>query len=181
MNGSISLLLSDLVFAALAGTGFCLAANPPLRIVPMVAVLAAMGHALRFCLTEFAQISISTGSLLAGLAIGLGSVLATIRMRVPSEFFAFPALLPMIPGLYAYKAIFSLLNFMEAGNLEAKQHWLLLMSDNGFTALLVVCALGAGALIPIMLFQHTTFLAVTLWRKGLQGKQRNKDTGAEQL
>lgn len=166
MSGLLPLLLEDVLFAALAGVGFCLATNPPLRIVPVVAVLAAAGHGLRFALAECAGISISTGSLLAGLLVGLCSILATARMRVPSEFFAFPALLPMIPGLYAYKAILSLLNFMEASGAQAKHHWLLLTADNGFTALLVVCALGAGALIPIMIFQHTRLLTVVLWKRG---------------
>jgi uncharacterized membrane protein YjjB (DUF3815 family) len=158
-------LLKDFMFAALAGVGFCFAGNPPLRIVPMVAVFAGLGHALRFGLEEWGQISASTGSLLAGLAIGICSIIAGMRMRIPAEFFAFPALLPMIPGMYAYKAILSLLNFVEAGNLEAKEQWLLLTADNGSVALLVICALGAGALIPIMLLQHTKFFITTLSRK----------------
>ncbi len=176
MNEFLPLLLGDALFAAIAGVGFCFALNPPLRIVPVVAVLAALGHGLRFTLTECTSVSISTGSLAAGLVIGICSIAATIRLRVPSEFFAFPALLPMIPGLYAYKAILSLLNFMDAHDAAAKHHWLLLTADNGFTALLVVCALGAGALIPIMVVQHTTLFTATLWKRGAQCRKR-ADTG----
>lgn len=179
MSGILLPLAGDLLFAALAGAGFCMAANPPLRIVPVVALLAACGHALRFALLTWAGVSIAAGSLLAGLFIGLCSILATIRLRVPSEFFAFPALLPMIPGLYAYKAILSLLNFMGAPDLETKQHWLLLMADNVLTALLVLCALGAGALIPIMACQHSIFMTTTLWRKSAQNtRQPPTDSGA---
>jgi uncharacterized membrane protein YjjB (DUF3815 family) len=158
-------LLKDFLFAALAGAGFSLAVNPPLRIVPMVAFFAGLGHALRFGLGEWGQISVSTGSLLAGFSIGIWSIIAGMRMRIPAEYFAFPSLLPMIPGMYAYKAILSLLNFVEAGNIEAKEQWLILTADNGSIALLVVCALGAGALIPIMLLQHTKFLTTALQRK----------------
>lgn len=165
MSEFLVFLPQDIVFAALAGIGFCLAANPPLRILPLVAAFAAFGHALRFTLLETAQIGISTGSLLGGFVIGLCSIVATTRTRVPAEFFAFPALLPMIPGLYAYKAILSLFNFMSATSFETKQYWLILMADNGFTALLVVCALGAGALIPIMLFQHSPLVITALWKK----------------
>lgn len=175
MSGFVPLLLDDLLFAALAGAGFCLASNPPLRIVPVVAVLAAAGHGLRFALAQCAGVGISTGSLLAGLLVGLCSILATARMRVPSEFFAFPSLLPMIPGLYAYKAILSLLNFMDAPDAVAKQYWLLLTADNGFTALLVVCALGGGALIPIMMFQHTRLLTVVLWKRGQRDRKERLD------
>lgn len=178
MSVFFQLLLQDMVFAAIAGTGFCLAANPPLRIVPTVTVLAALGHALPFSLAEFAHIGISTGSLLGGLAIGLCSILAATRTGIPAEFFAFPSLLPMIPGLYAYKAILSLLNFMGAEELGAKQHWLLLMMDNGFTAMLVVCALGVGALIPIMLFQHSPFLVAARRRRSRKRDTPGKESNA---
>ncbi|MDR2604962.1 MAG: threonine/serine exporter family protein [Desulfovibrio sp.] len=164
-------LFQDFVFAALAGVGFALAANPPLRIVPMVAVFAGLGHALRFGSAEWGQISVSTGSLLAGFAVGICSVIAAMRMRIPAEYFAFPSLLPMIPGMYAYKAILSLLNFVEADNLEAKEQWLILTADNGSVALLVVCALGAGALIPIMLLQHTKFFTT---RSGARNAESRK-------
>ncbi|MDL2207481.1 threonine/serine exporter family protein [Desulfovibrio sp. OttesenSCG-928-F20] len=165
MSSFLLLFLQDMFFAGLAGVGFCLAVNPPSRIIPVVAALAAVGHGLRFALTYSAHMGISTGSLLAGFIIGLGSVIATTRMRVPAEFFAFPALLPMIPGLAAYKAILSLLNFMGATAPADKQYWLLLTADNGFTALLVLCALGTGALIPIMLFHHPRFLTAAIWKQ----------------
>lgn len=164
MIAALFAILEDAFFAALAGLGFAVAANPPKRILPAAAFLAALGHAFRFAIMEYGDVKIATASLLAGLVVGFAGIIITIAMRVPSEFFCFPALLPMIPGLYAYKAILSLINFMEADNMEVKHHWFVLAADNGFTSLFVVCALGIGAIIPIMLFRRGPFLSTYLNR-----------------
>ena len=43
-------ILSDGFFAAIAGIGFGAISDPPLRAFKMIAILAALGHACRFCL-----------------------------------------------------------------------------------------------------------------------------------
>lgn len=167
-------VLDDALFAAVAGIGFCFATNPPLRIVPFVAVLAAVGHAFRFILMTHLDMGICTASFLAALFIGVGSVLLTLRVHAPAEFFAFPSLLPMIPGLYAYKAIAGFAEFVGTTDVAAKETWMLLMADQGFTALTIVCALGAGAMIPVMMLQHSPLLAPVLERYYRRRKERGK-------
>jgi uncharacterized membrane protein YjjB (DUF3815 family) len=43
-------ILFDGVFAAVAAIGFGAISDPPVRAFPYIALLAAVGHALRFCL-----------------------------------------------------------------------------------------------------------------------------------
>ena len=43
-------ILTDGIFAAVAAIGFGAISDPPLRAFPSIALLAAIGHALRFCL-----------------------------------------------------------------------------------------------------------------------------------
>ncbi len=50
---------------------------------------------------------IATASLCASVAIGVGSLLLGGRIRCPMTVLFIPALLPMIPGMYAYKTVFS--------------------------------------------------------------------------
>ena len=56
-------ILSDGFFAALAGVGFGAISDPPLKAFRYIALLAAIGHACRFCLITYAGVDISTGSL----------------------------------------------------------------------------------------------------------------------
>lgn len=46
-------ILSDGFFAAIAGIGFGAISDPPLRAFKMIAILAAAGHACRYCLMTF--------------------------------------------------------------------------------------------------------------------------------
>lgn len=152
------MVLGDAAFAAVAGAGFAVISNPPRRALPYVALLAAAGHALRFYLMNYAGVGIATATLLAAFAMGCGSVLLTRRLRVPAEFFSFPALLPMIPGMYAYKTILALLRFMDVQESAQRAHWLLEICHNGLTVLLVMCALVIGTLLPLYIFHKQSWL-----------------------
>ena len=60
-------ILSDGFFAAIAGIGFGAISDPPLRAFKMIAILAALGHACRFCLMTYLGVDIATASLFGGL------------------------------------------------------------------------------------------------------------------
>ena len=64
-------ILSDGFFAAIAGIGFGAISDPPLRAFKMIAILAALGHACRFCLMTYLGVDIATASLFGGLVICL--------------------------------------------------------------------------------------------------------------
>ena len=51
-------ILSDGFFAAIAGIGFGAISDPPLRAFKMIAILAALGHACRFCLMTYLGVDI---------------------------------------------------------------------------------------------------------------------------
>ena len=94
-------ILSDGFFAAVAAVGFGAVSDPPMRAFPAIALLAAVGHALRFCLMD-TGVDIASASLCASVAIGIGSLLQGGRIHCPMTVLFIPALLPMIPGMYAY-------------------------------------------------------------------------------
>ena len=53
-------ILTDGIFAAVAAIGFGAISDPPLRAFPSIALLAAIGHALRFCLMTYLGVDIAT-------------------------------------------------------------------------------------------------------------------------
>ena len=99
-------ILSDGFFAAVAAIGFGAISDPPMRAFPVIALLAAVGHALRFVLMQ-GGVDIATASLCASVVIGVDSLLLGGRIRCPMTVLFIPALLPMIPGMYAYKTVFA--------------------------------------------------------------------------
>ena len=98
-------ILEDGVFAALAAIGFAAISNPPRMAFKYCALIAAMGHVGRYCLMNLLGLGIVSASLSGALVIGLMSIIMAPRVKCPPETFCFPALLPMIPGIYAYRSV----------------------------------------------------------------------------
>ena len=129
-------------------------ANPAMDI----ALLAAVGHALRFCLMSYAGIDIATASLCAAVVIGFGSLWLGRGIRCPMTVLYIPALLPMVPGIYAYKTVFALIMFLQSLNdpgqgLEYMQQFFL----NATVSFSVIILLAAGATLPIFIFNRRAF------------------------
>ena len=101
------------VCAAVAAMGFGAVSNPSRRSFPVIAVLAASGYALRYVLMQGGGLDIATATLLASMLIGFGSLWLGKMIHSPMTTLYIPALLPMVPGMYAYKAVFSIILFMQ--------------------------------------------------------------------
>jgi uncharacterized membrane protein YjjB (DUF3815 family) len=149
---------TDGLLAAVAGIGFGAISHPPKRAFPYIAFLAAIGHALRFCLMNYLQIDIATSSFFAALTIGMGSLSFGKLIYCPMTVLYIPALLPMIPGMYAYQSIFALVMLMQ----HLKEPALLgkYMQDmfiNSTITISVVFLLAVGATAPIFIFQKRAY------------------------
>ena len=67
-------ILLDALLAAIAAIGFSAISRPPLRVIPVCALIAAIGHALRFWLMNDsfgAGLHIIAATLIAALTIGV--------------------------------------------------------------------------------------------------------------
>lgn len=161
-------ILIDGIFAAVAAVGFGAISDPPMRAFPRIALLAAVGHALRFCLMNYAGADIATSSLCAAMVIGMGSLWLGRGIRCPMTALYIPALLPMVPGIYAYKTVFSLIMFLQSLNdpgegMQYMQQFFL----NATVSLSVIALLAAGATLPIFVFNRRAF---SLTRRKNPGK-----------
>lgn len=79
-------------------------------------------------------------------------------IRCPMTVLYIPALLPMVPGIYAYKTVFALIMFLQSLNdpgqgLEYMQQFFL----NATVSFSVIILLAAGATLPIFIFNRRAF------------------------
>lgn len=146
-------ILSDAFFAAIAGIGFGAISNPPLKAFRYIALLAAVGHATRYCLMTFAGIEIAGASLVGAFIIGMGSLWLGKRVYSPMTVLYIPALLPMIPGKYAYNMVFSMIMFLQSmDDAVEKAKYLDMLFTNTIITVTVVFVLAVGATFPMFLF-----------------------------
>lgn len=153
-------ILQDAFFAAIAAIGFASISNPPRNTYLYCAIIAAIGHSLRFVLMQsMLGLHIVAATDIAAFAVGLAAVLVSPRARIPAETFLFPSLLPMIPGIYAYKAFGGLAMCLLHKNETDFMHYFYLFADNGLTCVFIILAMVVGATMPIFMFKHISFRA----------------------
>ena len=165
-------ILWDMLFAALVSFGFAYASNPPTSILFLSALVAAMGHSFRLVLTDFFGFSnLAIATFLAAFLVGCVSMLLAKIAKTPAEIIAFPALLPMIPGVFAYRTILYLFSFINAIEETAKKRYLVEFFDYFFTTLSITLALAVGVSVTLLLFFEQSFM--TTRHSGLFGKYRH--------
>lgn len=161
-------LMIDGLFAGIAAIGFGAISNPPKRAFPRIAVLAAVGHALRFYLMKGLDVDIATASVCASIAIGMGSLWLGRSARCPMPVLFIPALLAMIPGIYAYHSVFALVMLLQSlKDTTAGLHYMQLFFLNATVAISVIFMLAAGATLPMFIFKHRAFGLTRKRRKSL--------------
>jgi uncharacterized membrane protein YjjB (DUF3815 family) len=151
-------IISDGFFAAIAGIGFGAISDPPLRAFKMIAILAALGHACRYCLMHFAGFDIATASFFGSMIIGFGSLWLGKKVYCPMTVLYIPALLPMIPGKFAYNMVFSLIMCLQTIKDPIKlSKYMDMFFSNSVVTCTVVFLLAVGATLPMLLFPDRAF------------------------
>lgn len=154
-------ILQDALFSAIAAIGFSAISNPPRRTYPFCALIAATGHSVRFVIMQpdVAGLHIVVATTIASFIIGLMAVFFSRRSVVPPETYLFPSLLPMVPGIFAYKAFGGLAMCLFRASEQTFSHYFYLFASNGLMAFFILLSMAVGATIPIFMFKKISFQA----------------------
>ena len=154
-------MLQDGLFAAIAAIGFSAISRPPKQAFLWCALIAATGHSFRFLLMsgQHLHIHIVIATTLASFLIGVMAVLLSPKTKVTAETYLFPALLPMIPGIYAYKTFVGLIMCMYNASQDTFNQYLYLFASNGLTCFFILLGMAIGATIPIFMLKKISFQA----------------------
>ena len=147
----ITTLFTDGLFACMAAIGFGSINNTPRSLLPWCGLIAAIGHATRFALMNSSyHLNIILAGYAGSICIGIISSFASRHYRCPYEVLAFPALLPMIPGMYAYGTIQALISYLQLNTADALSgHYLNLLAYNAIMTMLIILFIVVGALVGI--------------------------------
>ncbi len=150
-------VIIDGIFAAIAGIGFGAISNPPKRAFKYIAILAAAGHMTRYVLMNYAELEIAFSSFTGAMIIGFLSMILGHKAKVPMTVMSIPALLPMIPGKFAYNMIFSLIMFLQSMNVEEdKIKYMDMFFANATISITTLFLLALGSTLSMFLFPKYT-------------------------
>ncbi|MBS0643554.1 MAG: threonine/serine exporter family protein [Proteobacteria bacterium] len=156
-------LPQDAAVAGVAAIGFALLFNVPPRLVWAAMLCGAVSHCLRTGVMMLG-VALWPATLVGATGAGILALGLAWRFRVPPAAFAFPGVVAMVPGAFAFRAVIGSLRIVEAGA-DADPRLV------GQTiSLMFGCALTMGA-IAIGLAVPLAFLP-TLMQRGVPGKSR---------
>lgn len=152
-------VLLDMFFAALAGIGFASISNPPRSAYKYCAIIAGLGHAVRYIMMKNGgyEFGLIPASFVAAFVIGCLAVLFSAKAKCPPETFSFPSLLPMIPGMYAYRTVEGVVMCLSHQEEAVFNHYLYLCTYNGLTCTFDILGMVVGATVPIFIFKKVSF------------------------
>lgn len=148
-------LLEKGIWLGLAGIGFGVLFNVPRRTLGIIYIISALGGLLKFYLVSL-DIGLIFAALCGASLIGFSSVLAAHYRHAPPMTFALPALIPMIPGFFAYKAMVGVLKLTAEKDEMAYTKLFFETVNNGLSALFIILALSAGVAIPLLISRKET-------------------------
>lgn len=166
---TILALLNDGFFAAVAAVGFASISNPKRSTFWACALLAALGHCTRFIMMHYFAFHLTLGSFMGGLVIGILSIPLATVVDSPAETLSFPALLPMVPGKFAYGTIQSLVECLSHTKETDFQHYFYLLNYNWITCVLTIIMMVVGVTIPLFAFRNHNLAMLRRLRDEIRG------------
>lgn len=141
-------IIKSALLASFMTLGWALVVNLPPRYLWQCLTLTWVGYGLRQLLLHY-QVNLITATFLtAGVTAFLSIYLAKRYLLTPKTILV-PALLCMMPGITAYKAMIS---FVQLGYYGYNAEIFSQMMNFGFNAIFVTAALVFGISLPTSLF-----------------------------
>jgi len=137
-------------WAGFAAIGFAILFNVPRRTIFPIWCIGAMGGLIKFTTMSF-EISVVFASFFGAVAVGIMAIQMAHLKDSPPLVFSIPSVIPMIPGIFAYKFMLGMIALTSIENADAYVQTLVETVNNGAKMMFVLIALGTGVAIPMLL------------------------------
>ena len=113
-------------WSGVAGIGFAILFNVPKRTLIAIFILGLLGGVIKFG-SLYSGMGIVFATFLSASVVGFLSIQTAHWMKSPPMIFSIPAVIPMVPGLLAYKMM---LGVISLSNLENSEVYLISFDPN---------------------------------------------------
>ena len=158
------LLLERGIWFGLAAVGFAILFNVPRRTLFTIFLMGAAGGLVKVYMMHF-ETDIVIATLCGAALIGFLSIPAAHNKHSPPLVFAIPSVIPLVPGILAYRMMLGLINL--AGNVNNVQYTQILSEtiNNGLKVMFILMCLAGGVGIPMLITRKESAKQIRLNRK----------------
>ncbi|MDV7137871.1 threonine/serine exporter family protein [Maribacter sp. TH_r10] len=144
------------IWSGIAAVGFGILFNIPRKTILVVFFLGLAAGLVKFFLIDL-NINIVLSTLVAASFVGILSSPLAHKVHHPPVVFSIPAVIPMIPGYYAYETVLSIMSFtfMEKDP-QKRMELMASIFFNGFTTIFILIAITIGVSLPLLLSRKET-------------------------
>jgi uncharacterized membrane protein YjjB (DUF3815 family) len=143
-------ILTKSFAAGVAGVGFAILFNVPLRTLLPIGFISALGGLVKFG-AMFFGVGIVFASFLAAIIIGLLSIGMAFQKDSPPLVFYIPSVIPMVPGFFIYKMMLGIMSLTRVNDTESYLQNLISTVNNGSKAIFILISLGIGVAVPMLI------------------------------
>ncbi len=141
-------LINDMFFASIPAVGFALVFNVPAHALKYCALGGAIGHGSRYLLMQYG-IPIEWATFFAATIVGMIGVQWSHKVLAHPKVFTVAALIPMVPGVFTYKAMIAM---VEINHLGFTPELFSVLMENFLKAMFIIAGLAVGLAVPGLLF-----------------------------
>jgi uncharacterized membrane protein YjjB (DUF3815 family) len=141
-------LANDMFFAWVPAVGFALVFNVPAHVLKYCALGGAIGHGTRYLLMYYGM-PIEWATFFAATTVGMIGVQWSHKVLAHPKVFTVAALIPMVPGVYTYKAMIAM---VEINHLGFTPELFSVLMENFLKAMFIIAGLAVGLAVPGLLF-----------------------------
>lgn len=146
----IILLLEKGIWAGFAALGFAILFNVPPRTLFAIWYLGALGGLAKYLMLDL-NFNIILSSLIGASLVGILSIPLAHKIHSPPLIFSIPAVIPMIPGVLAYRMMLGLMKISVHTNETGMGEVLVGTIQNGMKTIFILLSLAVGVAVPMLL------------------------------
>lgn len=147
--------LEKLIWFGFASVGFAVLFNVPLRTIPVIWFMGALCGGLKLLIIALGG-EVILASLAGATLTGFISIWAAHTKHSPPMVFAIPAVIPLVPGVFAYHMMLGLMKLATTAEQEGYSDLLNHTISNGLKTLFVLMSLAIGVSIPMLITRRDT-------------------------
>jgi uncharacterized membrane protein YjjB (DUF3815 family) len=154
------LILSKAFWCGWGALGFGILFNVPPRTLFSIWVGGAVAGFLKFTLLQL-TVGVVLASFAGALAVGISSIPIAHLRHAPPMIFAIPSVIPLIPGVFAYRTILGLMKL--TGNIGPDYNQIISETvNNGSKTLFIIMSLAMGVAVPMHLMRKESVKNIRL-------------------
>jgi uncharacterized membrane protein YjjB (DUF3815 family) len=150
-----------------AALGFAVLFNTPVRALFAIYLCGFMVGLVKYIILQPAiGGGVILASLLAASTVGFASIPVAHWRHVPPVIISIPAVIPLVPGSFAYRSMLGMMKFINHTEVEVLTNTV----HNGLMTVFIILVLSLGVTLPMLLFRIESVKKVKIPGVGWMGK-----------